>query len=208
MRMTSRQQAVRGALLARTKFISAQDLHVQLRAAGHRVGLTTVYRTLRALEASGEVHVLRTPDGIRVYRACGRDSHHHLICRACGRAAEVPSSTLERWAARVAGGHGFTEVSLVAEFFATCPACAAPAPGRAASRAGRAFAGAQRDGGGEQEGAVARRRASGLRSALGQHAGRDAPRALPAVGADAHDVQPVAVCLEFLGVGELADGPG
>ena len=136
MRMTARRQAVRAALSASRKFASAQDLYAQLRAAGHRVGLTTVYRALRALEANGEVHVLRAPDGGRAYRACGRDGHHHLICRACGRAAEVPASALEHWAAGVAARHGFTEVSLTAEFFGTCPGCAqapgaAPQPARA-----------------------------------------------------------------------------
>jgi Fur family ferric uptake transcriptional regulator len=124
MRMTARQQAVRAALSATGTFVSAQDVHAQLRAAGHRIGLTTVYRALQALEGNGDVDVLRAPDGRRAYRACGGDHHHHLICRACGRTEEVPASALEQWASAVVSKHGFTEVGLAAEFFGTCPDCA------------------------------------------------------------------------------------
>ena len=52
------------------EFRSAQELHALLRDAGERVGLATVYRTLQAMAADGEVDVLRTADGEAVYRAC------------------------------------------------------------------------------------------------------------------------------------------
>ena len=126
MRMTARQQAVRERLAADGKFVTAQDLHAQLRASGQRIGLTTVYQTLRALAGSGDVDVVRVADGRRAYRLCGGDHHHHLICRRCGRTQEVPTSALERWASGVGHAHGFAQVGLVAEFFGTCPDCAQP----------------------------------------------------------------------------------
>lgn len=124
MRMTARRQAVRERLAATGKFVTAQDLHAQLRESGHRIGLTTVYQILRALASSGDVDVVRVADGSRAYRLCGGGHHHYLICRACGRTQEVPISALERWASGVGRAHGFTDVGLVAEFFGTCPDCA------------------------------------------------------------------------------------
>ena len=123
--MTARQDAIRQALAEAGTFVSAQDLHARLRSAGHRIGLATVYRTLHALAEDGVVDALRAWDGQRIYRVCGsREHHHHLLCRSCGRAVEVPGSALEEWAARVAQEHGFTRVTPIAEFFGTCADCA------------------------------------------------------------------------------------
>ena len=127
--MTARRDAIRQALAAAGTFISAQDLHAQLRAAGHRTGLTTVYRTLQALADDGGADALRGADGQNVSRACGsRGHHHHLLCRACGRAAEVSSPVVERWVAAVGGQHGFADVTHAVEIFGTCPDCAASRP--------------------------------------------------------------------------------
>ena len=123
--MTARQDTIRQALAEAGTFVSAQDLHARLRSAGHRVGLATVYRTLRSLAEDGVVDALRAWDGQRIYRVCDCSKHHHhLLCRSCGRAVEVPGSALEEWAARVAEEHGFTRVTPIAEFFGTCAECA------------------------------------------------------------------------------------
>jgi len=96
-----------------------------MRAAGDRIGLTTVYRTLRALADSGDVDVIAAPDGRSAFRVCGNGGHHHhLICRSCGRTNDVPGLDLEHWAAAASLQHGFTEVSHIADIFGTCPDCA------------------------------------------------------------------------------------
>jgi Fur family ferric uptake transcriptional regulator len=121
--MTRQREAVMAALDAADSFRSAQELYAQLRAAGERIGLTTVYRTLQAMAAAGEVDVLRKDDGEAVYRKCGERHHHHLVCRSCGRTVEIEGPAVERWADRVAGEHGFTDVSHTLEVFGTCPDC-------------------------------------------------------------------------------------
>jgi Fur family transcriptional regulator, ferric uptake regulator len=124
--MTARQDTVRQALASAGTFVSAQDLHAQLRAAGHKIGLTTVYRALQALADRGELDVLNAGDGQQVYRACGSgEHHHHLVCRTCGRTIEVSGPAVERWAQAVGDQHGFTDVTHTVEVFGTCPACAA-----------------------------------------------------------------------------------
>jgi Fur family ferric uptake transcriptional regulator len=123
---STRQRAAVSALLDSVEdFRSAQDLHELLRRRGEAVGLTTVYRTLQALADAGEVDVLRTDDGESVYRRCSRGHHHHLVCRRCGRTVEVEGPTVEKWAARIAGEHGYTDVAHTVEVFGLCPACTA-----------------------------------------------------------------------------------
>lgn len=104
-------------------FLSAQDLHALLRAAGQSVGLSTVYRTVQALAATGDVDVLVTSEGETRYRSCSSDHHHHLVCRVCGRTVEVRSAGVEAWAARVGREHGFVDVTHTLEVFGVCPAC-------------------------------------------------------------------------------------
>lgn len=124
--MTRQRSAITDALARAEGFRSAQELYADLRAMGERVGLTTVYRTLQTMADAGDVDVLRTDAGEAVYRRCGDEHHHHLVCRSCGRTVEVTGPTVERWAEQVARTHGFRDVSHTLEVFGTCAACAAP----------------------------------------------------------------------------------
>ena len=122
--MTSRRTAVFDTLSASMGFRSAQDIHAQLRSAGAKIGLTTVYRALQALSDVGDVDVLRTADGECAYRACRTgDHHHHLVCRKCSRTVEVIGPAVERWAAAVASENGFTGITHTVEVFGTCAEC-------------------------------------------------------------------------------------
>lgn len=105
-------------------FRTAQELHAELRRAGEKIGLTTVYRSLQALARTHEVDVLRNDDGEAIYRRCeAGEHHHHLVCRGCGRTSEVRSAALERWAKETARRHGFTSVTHTAELYGLCQAC-------------------------------------------------------------------------------------
>jgi Fur family ferric uptake transcriptional regulator len=122
--LTRQQAAVADALGGADDFTSAQDLHARLRAAGHKVGLATVYRALQTLADQDEVDVLRTDDGESVYRRCSTGAHHHhLVCRSCGRTVEVEGPTVERWADAVSAQYGFRNVTHTLEIFGTCSDC-------------------------------------------------------------------------------------
>ncbi len=130
-RVTRQGRAVLGVVANSDNFRSAQDIHAQLRADGETVGLTTVYRHLQLLTDEGRVDALQTADGELVYRRCHSDRHHHhVVCRRCGRGAEVELPDLERWAESTARGLGYSDVTHTVEIFGVCPACstgAAPA---------------------------------------------------------------------------------
>jgi Fur family ferric uptake transcriptional regulator len=124
-RRPTRQQAAVADLLSRSEdFLSAQAVHARLRDAGEPVGLATVYRALQSMADAGSVDVLRTDDGEAVYRCCSTSHHHHLVCRSCGRTVEVEGPTVEQWTERVAGEHGFSDVTHTLEIYGTCSDCA------------------------------------------------------------------------------------
>ncbi|TNC27596.1 Fur family transcriptional regulator [Amycolatopsis alkalitolerans] len=125
-RRSTKQRAAVVELLAEVDdFRSAQELHDELRKRGDGIGLTTVYRTLQSLSEAGEVDVLRTETGEALYRRCSAHHHHHLVCRHCGRTVEVEGPAVERWADRIASGHGFSEISHTVEIVGTCADCGA-----------------------------------------------------------------------------------
>ncbi len=122
---STRQRAAIIALLDDVDgFRSAQELHDELRRRGETIGLTTVYRTLQSLASAQQVDTVRTDTGEAVYRRCAApEHHHHLVCRNCGSAVEVSGGEVESWAAEVAAGHGFSDVSHTIELFGTCAGC-------------------------------------------------------------------------------------
>jgi Fur family ferric uptake transcriptional regulator len=124
VRSTRQKAAIRAALERSADFVTAQELHEQLRHQGDQVGLATVYRSLQALTDAGELDQLRRADGETAYRRCSTGHHHHLVCRTCGRTVEVEGPAVEHWADRVALAHGFTDVSHTLEIFGTCQECA------------------------------------------------------------------------------------
>lgn len=124
VRATRQRGAIIALLDTVEEFRSAQDLYDELRRRGENIGLTTVYRTLQALEAADLVDMVRTDTGESVYRRCAAPHHHHhLVCRRCGSAVEVSGREVEAWAAEVAAAHGFSDVSHTVELFGTCSHC-------------------------------------------------------------------------------------
>jgi Fur family ferric uptake transcriptional regulator len=124
----TRHTRQRGEVLALLRevdgFRTAQDLYLELKERGAKVGLTTVYRTLQLLVDAGEVDATRLPGGEQLFRWCSDGHHHHLVCRGCGRAVEVMGPAVERWADRVAEEHGFVDIDHTIEIFGTCQDCA------------------------------------------------------------------------------------
>ncbi len=124
-RQTWQRAAVRDLLADTEEFRTAQQVHEDLRGIGAKVGLATVYRALQAMVESGELDVLRTPDGEAAYRRCSSEHHHHLVCRSCSLTIEISGSEIEEWAARVAAERGFTQAEHQLELSGLCADCGA-----------------------------------------------------------------------------------
>ena len=123
MRETRQRTEVLDAL-AGGEALSAQDLHERLRARASRVGLATVYRTLRLLSEEGAVDVLRDDPTQARYRLCSTEHHHHLVCESCGAVVEIPECDVDEWARKVAATEGFEVRAHRAEILGRCARCA------------------------------------------------------------------------------------
>lgn len=125
-RNTWQQDAVREALNSIDGFVSAQQLHGNLKDAGSTIGLATVYRALSAMVEETEADTLLSPTGESLFRACTTtEHHHHLICRICGATEEIAAQIVEDWSNKIAKDHGFTDPTHEIDIFGVCPACRA-----------------------------------------------------------------------------------
>jgi Fur family ferric uptake transcriptional regulator len=123
-RATWQRSAVVEALAKCHGFVSAQDLHTRIVADGTAIGLTTVYRALRDLEATGGVDVVQAGGGGRLFRPRTADGHrHYLICRSCGHSRPVDSQVVEEWAELVTADTGFAAVEHTVELTGVCSGC-------------------------------------------------------------------------------------
>jgi Fur family ferric uptake transcriptional regulator len=120
-RRTEQREAIVEALRGSDRAVTAQELHGQLSG----VGLATVYRNLQRLADEGDADTLRRSNGELAFLLCGREHHHHLTCRSCGRVVQVHDCRLDDWARDVASGHGFSDVEHHAELVGVCAPCAA-----------------------------------------------------------------------------------
>ena len=121
---TKAQRAVLEVLDHAGRFLSAQDIHAQLRASGSSVGLTSVYRALQSLADDGSLDVLRTGHGETTFRLCDSDAHHHhLVCRVCGATVEVEAPGLEKWLSGLGRAHAFDVEGHTLEVVGVCSRC-------------------------------------------------------------------------------------
>lgn len=124
-RNTRQRAAVVDTLEGMTTFASAQEIHATLSERGHKVGLTTVYRTLQQLNTQGMIDTLQDDSGEMLYRSCSSvHHHHHLVCTSCRKAVEIDGGPVERWATDVARQHGFVMTGHTADIFGLCAYCA------------------------------------------------------------------------------------
>lgn len=124
LRPTRQRAAILRLLDDERAFHTAREIHLMLYERGERIGLATVYRTLQRLVSVGDLGVMHGSGPEAMYRRCGDDRHHHLVCRRCRLAIEITTSPVDSWSAAMSEEHGFVDVSPAVELVGTCTTCA------------------------------------------------------------------------------------
>jgi Fur family ferric uptake transcriptional regulator len=111
VRVTVALRAVLAELDRVRGFRSAADVHLALRSGGGRIGLSTVYRHLHGLTATGQVEAVHSASGEWLFRRRRAPGHTHALwCRACGAAVEIDDDPLETRLADLAHRNGYGDV--------------------------------------------------------------------------------------------------
>jgi len=122
-RVTPQRLAVLRILAKSAGHPGAGDVHRAARRAFPAISLATVYKTLAALKAVGQVLELEFSGLPNRYDGCRPGPHPHVICQACGRIVDPRNLDLAPTVAVLAGETGFAIHGSRVDFFGTCPAC-------------------------------------------------------------------------------------
>jgi Fur family transcriptional regulator, zinc uptake regulator len=112
--------------------VGAYDVLGALARAGKRPAPPTVYRALDFLTRAGFVHRIDSQSAFVACFAPGKvHRSHFLLCRACGRAAEIEDPALDAALAKAARAGGFAPERETVEITGMCLHCANSASARA-----------------------------------------------------------------------------
>lgn len=93
LKLTPQRFAVLDFLLNTLEHPTAEQIHRGLNRRFPRASRATVYNTLTVLCDAGLVHEIYMDEAVARYDA-NIESHHHFLCRACGRLEDVPLSAI------------------------------------------------------------------------------------------------------------------
>lgn len=129
LRRTPQRLAVYRALARHPGHPTADAVHRDLRRTMPSLSLATVYRTLESLAREGFVRRVGGGEGGGRFDA-NPLPHQHLVCRACGRLADVAYGPLSDVPVPRGELAGFLPEGLDIRIIGLCPRCR-PGPGRA-----------------------------------------------------------------------------
>jgi len=104
-RLTPQRVTILSALAEHEGHLSVDEIYERVKQVYPYVDVATVYRTLQLLK---RLHLAAEIElkGTQHYELM-RDSHHHLVCQACGQALSLSPSYLERFREAMVEEFGF-----------------------------------------------------------------------------------------------------
>ena len=123
LKKTSQREFIWEILMDSKGHPSVEEIRDRLISKGHRIGVATIYRTLKILLVAGMIRQSKLA-GMTRYEAVVKEPNHlHFICNMCNRTVEYPSPHIEQLLRRITGEHGFVERYSRYMIFGVCKAC-------------------------------------------------------------------------------------
>ncbi|MBA4392737.1 MAG: transcriptional repressor [Desulfobacca sp.] len=124
LRQSNRRDQVVEAFFNLKGHTTAEELLVQVRKKDKRVGLTTIYRTLKLLTQCGLAVERKFDRKVATFEPAQLGAHHdHLICSECGNIVEFENKSIETLQEAVAREHAFIITRHILELYGTCRDC-------------------------------------------------------------------------------------
>lgn len=127
-RLTPQRLALVSLLANDDTHPSADQIFARLRTEYPTISLATVYNTLDVLVELGEALTLDLSEGCTRYDVRRPTAHPHVVCRACGRVADLDVAGLGEFVQEARSSCEFVDLQPRIYFDGICPGCAAPVP--------------------------------------------------------------------------------
>ena len=128
LRSTVARRAVLQAL-ADAGHATVDELAEAVQRTHPEVNLSTIYRTLEALDEAGLVTHAHLHHGSPTYHSVDADPHVHLVCSECGQVEEQPASVARNLAQHLLEATGFTLDVAHLAVHGTCAGCSGAGQG-------------------------------------------------------------------------------
>ncbi|WP_100637858.1 Fur family transcriptional regulator [Marinobacter salexigens] len=128
-RLTTTRERVLEIIWQSHKPLGAYDVLAKLASEGHSAAPPTVYRALDFLQQYGLVHRIAS---LNAFIGCAHAGELHtgmfLICRCCGNALELTTTSVSKAIHEAASTQAFRSESVILEVTGLCPNCQAEQP--------------------------------------------------------------------------------
>ncbi len=128
LKRSEQREVILDAFLRSERHLSVDDLLHLVQRKRPDIGRTTIYRTLKLLQAAGLASELAIDGQSRFERDWKRKHHDHFICNSCGAIFEFSSPDIERLQDEIAADLGFVIEGHRHHIFGLCRRCVARAP--------------------------------------------------------------------------------
>lgn len=122
LQVTAQRLAVLRAIAARPHSM-ADDIAEHVRGEIGAISKQAVYDALAVLADKGLIRRIQPAGSPALYEGRVGDNHHHLICRACGKAVDVDCSVGEAPCLTPAHASGYQIDEAEVIYWGTCPEC-------------------------------------------------------------------------------------
>jgi Fur family ferric uptake transcriptional regulator len=123
LKKTSQRALIWASLLESKGHPSVEEIRDRLMAEGHRIGLATIYRTIKILLQSGFVRQSKLHGMTRYEPVINQPNHLHFICNSCRSTVEFPSRKMENLIKRATQRNEFEERYSRYAIFGLCKSC-------------------------------------------------------------------------------------
>ena len=120
-RQTKQREAIWQSILSTQRPLSPQEVLTGAQSQIPRLGIATVYRTIKSLVKEGKVVPVPIPGESARYELAGLKHHHHFYCRTFGKVYELDGCLL---ANDFSVPSGFDVHDHEVTLYGTCARCA------------------------------------------------------------------------------------
>ncbi len=104
--------------------LSVEDIYALVKKKDKKVGVVTVFRTLKSLTACGIAREISLGDGLTRFEHCYHHPyHHHIVCTKCHKAIEFVCPELEKIQGKIIEKYNFKPIHHRVQTYGICEDC-------------------------------------------------------------------------------------
>jgi Fur family ferric uptake transcriptional regulator len=124
LKKTYQKELILETFLNTEGHLSVEDVYSLVKRRDKRIGIVTVFRTLKSLTACGIAREITLGDGLtRFEHSYHHPHHHHIVCMGCHRTIEFVSPDLERIQQEIVAKYSFHPIHHRLQIYGTCEDC-------------------------------------------------------------------------------------